>query len=240
MADILGEQAGQLEQSDNVETQQTDPSTDQFLTKAEFESQLGAKFSSLEENILKSVERTLQSRNDKFLNKVNKTIESFSKMGVSITKEQAENYVKEQESERESEKNDSAKNQTSGAPQIDQNKASWLNKKGFRNTDPTLDAIYERVKRYGVDIEEDDPEWDEFFTGKNFGNDGVLFQDTYTEALKAKARRLKETSQDQFLNPSAVPTLAGNGAKSNAIPNTMSGRELLARGIQEELRKNKR
>ena len=92
---------------------------------------------------------------------------------------------------------------------------------------------------YSLQLERSDPEYQKYFADprKDFGN-GYMFQRAYERALQEKQNRIQSADQQTgTANPAAIPSLSGNGARSNMISNTMSSDQILAMGA-EEMRRN--
>jgi len=213
------------------------PSTEQplTLTKSQLNQYINDALNAQKQTWLNEAYQNTQSMNDKFEKRVNDTVSLFEKLGIKADKVTAAKYLREQDKQ-SAQAQDQA--QGLGRQQIDPAYAQFLGRFGARDaSDPRLQGAYSLEQEYGIQLNRDDPEFTEFFgdPNKRWGNSYQFTRD-YERALSKKKER---TTADPQGNVAGIPSLSGNGPKSNAIPNTMSSDDIYTRALAEE-RRNKR
>ena len=207
------------------------PETEQplTLTPSQLNKYISDALAAEKQNWLNEAYQNTQSMNDKFEKRVNDTIAAFEKAGIKTDKVSAAKYLREQDKIAQA----SSDAQRNTQPQLQPGYQQFLQRFGSTNhADPRLQGAYSLEQEYGIQLMKDDPEFTEFFGDPNKRFDTYHFQRDYERALEKKKGRIGDNPQGA--NIAGLPTMSGNGPKSNAIPNTMSSEELYARAIAEQ------
>ena len=199
------------------------------LTKGQLDQYINDALNAQKQTWLNEAYQNTQSMNDKFEKRVNDTIAQFEKVGIKADKVTAAKYLREQDKQ-SAQANVQA--QAQGQQRIDPAYAQFLGRFGSRDaSDPRLQGAFSLEQDYGIQLNRDDPEFTEFFgdPNKRWKNSYAFTRD-YERALEKKKERTADNPQSTI---AGMPSLSGNGPKSNAIPNTMSSDDIYDKAFAE-------
>ena len=207
-----------------------------FKTQAEFDQAVDARLNAMKQDWLNEAYRNTQSMNDKFTEAVNQKMAQLQQLGIKADQVQTAKLVRAEQQAQQQQQQARAANEQD---RVDPNFQKFLDRFGARNPrDQRLRDAYALETEFEVQLGRDDPEYQKYFGDpkKDFGS-GYMFQRAYEKALSEKKSRMSGQENNQPGNPAAIPSLSGNGARSNVISNTMSSADILAMGA-EEMRRN--
>lgn len=210
------------------------PATEQplTLTQSQLNQYINDALNAQKQNWLNEAYQNTQSMNDKFEKRVNDTISAFEKSGIKTDKVSVAKYLREQDKQAQAQSQAQAVTQS----QVDPAYSQFLQRFGAQRMagDQRLQGAFSLEQEYGIQLMRDDPEYTEFFGDPNKRFSAYQFQRDYEKALAKKKARANEKPQASI---AGMPSMSGNGPKSNGITNTTPSSEILARGA-DEMRKN--
>ena len=208
------------------------PNTEQplTLTRSQLDQYINDALNAQKQTWLNEAYQNTQSMNDKFERRVNDAIAQFEKVGIKTDKVTAAKYLREQDKQYAEAQ---AQAQQQAQMRIDPDYAQFLQRFGTRDAaDSRLQGAFSLERELGVQLMKDDPEFEKYFGDPNrrWGNSYQFTRD-YERALTEKKER---TAADAQGNIAGIPSMSGNGPKSNAIPNTMSSDDIYNRALAEQ------
>jgi len=200
------------------------------LTKAQLDQYINDALNAQKQTWLNEAYQNTQSMNDKFEARVKATVEQFEKVGIKADAVTAAKYLREQDKQSAQAQ---AQAQEQGQERIDPAYAQFLQRFGTRDAaDPRLQGAYSLEKDFGIQLMKDDPEFEKYFGDPNKRwTNSYQFTRDYERALTEKKERAAADAQG---NIAGIPSMSGNGPKSNAIPNTMSSDDIYNRALAEQ------
>ena len=220
------EPGGTIPQSGSVSTETEQPLS---LTKSQLDQMIADAINANKQSWLNEAYQNTQSMNDKFERRVNDTLAQFEKLGIKADKVTAAKYLREQDKQSAEAQSQA---QQMAQMRIDPEYAKFLNRFGSQDAaDPRLQGAFGLEKEYGIQLNTDDPEFEEYFgdPNKKWGN-SYLFTRDYERALSKKKERTADNPQSSI---AGIPSMSGSGPKSNGIPNTIASEDIYARAFTE-------
>lgn len=210
---------------------QSAPNTEQplTLTRSQLDQYINDALNAQKQTWLNEAYQNTQSMNDKFERRVNDTLAQFEKLGIKADKVTAAKYLREQDKQSAEAQSQA---QQMAQMRIDPEYAKFLNRFGSQDAaDPRLQGAFGLEKEYGIQLNTDDPEFEEYFgdPNKKWGN-SYLFTRDYERALSKKKERTADNPQSSI---AGIPSMSGSGPKSNGIPNTMPSQDIYSRALTE-------
>ena len=153
---------------------------------------------------IEKVKSFSQSLVDKKGNAINAKIAQLKNAGITVTSEQAEKLIAQEEASAQQEVQPQQEAQPAAgmAPTVDPAQAEWITKNGGNPTDPYWGTVYDISKQAGgMLIEADDPEIE--FMKQKFDN-GSAFVAAFAQAIASKRLRLSNNKSQGY---ASIPAL---------------------------------
>lgn len=208
--ELSGQQTGQFanpeaQSSGNGQTADIQAPASTYVTPEQLEARLA--------EVMKQTASNAQSLVDKTKNAINAKIEALKSIGISATPEQAAALI-EKEGQSSMQEQAAAK-QSSGAGEVDSEKAKWItaNTNGAVDpSDPYWGTVYEISRENGgILIEQNDPEIE--IMNKQFTS-GPAFVSAFAQAVAAKKLRI----QNENSGFASMPAAFTSNRKSTSMP----------------------